>query len=113
MINISKKINLFFLCVLFTGGVSFFSMNLAYLFSGAVIIFFFSGIFRYVLLIAMISIFMINNYVTIITEKAYENKNYKTYHTVDGTLRAASNFSPGDIVIGYKQKTSLSLPIFL
>lgn len=105
MINISKKINLFFLCGLFTGGLSFFSINLAYLFSGAVIIFFFSGIFRYVLLIVMISIFMINSYITIITEKAYENKNYKTYHTVDGKLRAASNFAPGDIVIGYKQKT--------
>lgn len=105
MINISKKINLFFFCALFTGGVSFFSVDVAYLFSAAVIIFFFSGIFRYVLLVAVLSVFMINSYITIITDKAYENKNYKTYYTVDGKIRTSENFLSGDIVVGYKQKT--------
>lgn len=105
MINISKKINLFFLCGLFTGGLSLFSVDVAYLFSGAVIIFFFSGIFRYVLLVALFSVFIIDSYITIITDNAYENKNYKTYYTVDGKVRTGANFSPGDIVVGYKQKT--------
>lgn len=93
-----------FLFAIFSGAISVCSENTAYIFSVVATFFFFRKRLRVIILSAVILTFVINNYLTVIIEKAYENKNYKTYYTIDGKIRASSEYHAGDFILGMKKK---------